>query len=55
MINVFSKDGEQPTTIAGDLEFENVTFAYSTRKEVSVSILARTMKFISHIYLIYYV
>lgn len=36
MINAFSEDGERPGTIIGDLELENVVFAYPIRKEVPV-------------------
>ena len=38
MINAFSEDGERPTTITGDLELEDVVFAYPTRKEMPVGI-----------------
>ncbi len=38
MINAFSEEGEQPAAVIGNLEFENVVFAYPIRKEVSVSI-----------------
>lgn len=38
MINAFSEDGDRPEAVVGDLQFDNVIFAYPTRKEVPVSI-----------------
>lgn len=50
MINAFNEDGERPSTMIGDIELENVVFAYPTRKEVSVSVYRRNY----NIYTVYY-
>jgi hypothetical protein len=44
MINAFNEDGERPAAVIGDLEFENIVFAYPTRKEVPVSISVNETK-----------
>ena len=37
-IDAFANQGEQPDTVVGDIELENVTFTYPARPEAPVSL-----------------